>query len=365
MNYLLAFPALALFGIAVISILNALTFPRLRLRQAGKTPLVSILIPARNEADNIGSTLRLLLEQDYPSFEIIVLDDNSSDGTLEIARSVSDTDPRAYVLSGLPLPDGWLGKNWACHQLARRARGDLLLFTDADVRWNPGALSAVVRHSDENCADLLAIFPTQETVTWGERLVVPLMGLAISGYLPVLAVHHIPWAAFAAANGQCLLFDRGAYVRIGGHQAVKTSLIEDVSLARHVKRRGLRLRMADGAGLVSNRMYHTWAEVRNGFAKNIVAGHGGLFFLTLSTIFHWMIFVLPWFWLFIDWRSAFLLILPGIVIRALSAALTRQRLRDSLFMPLSVALMTIIALQAVTWQVRFGGPLWRGRTIKK
>ncbi len=365
MNFLLFLVTLALTGMAFIAILNALTYPHLRRSQAKETPFVSILIPARNEEANIGRTVRSLLEQDYPNFEVIVLDDASSDGTAAAVRRASNSDPRLLLLPGRSLPEGWLGKTWACQQLSQQARGDLLLFSDADVRWQPGALNAVVRQFQQSRAHLLAVFPTQETVTWGERLVIPLMGMAILGYLPILAVHYIPWASFAAANGQCLLFERAAYVRIGGHQAVKTSLIEDVSLARLVKRNGLRLRLVDGAGLVSNRMYGNWPEVRDGFAKNILAGHGNLFFLFLSTLFHWMVFVLPWVWLFVNWRIALPLILSGVGVRALSAALTRQRLADSLLMPLSVALMTIIALRAAVWQIRFGGPLWRGRAIQQ
>ncbi|MFZ5819348.1 MAG: glycosyltransferase [Chloroflexota bacterium] len=365
MNLLLGFVALALLGMALISILNALTYPRLRPGRLEQTPLVSILIPARNEAATIERTIRWLLAQDYPDFEIIVLDDASSDGTAAAVRRASDSDPRLLLFPGLPLPENWLGKSWACQQLSRQAKGDLLLFTDADVRWHPGALKAIVRQFQQSRAHLLAVFPTQETVTWGERLVIPLMGMAILGYLPIPAVHHIPWAAFAAANGQCLLFERAAYERIDGHQAVKTSLIEDVSLARLVKRHGLRLRLADGTGLVSNRMYGNWPEVRDGFAKNIIAGHGNLFFLSISTLFHWLAFVLPWAWLFVDWRSALPLVLLGVAVRALSAALTRQRLPDSLLMPLSVALMTVIALRAAAWQVRFGGPQWRGRAIQQ
>jgi chlorobactene glucosyltransferase len=365
MTFLLFLVTLALTGMALIVILNALTYPHLRRCQAKEMPFVSILIPARNEEANIGRTVRSLLEQDYPNFEVLVLDDNSSDGTAEAVRRASNLDPRLLLLPGRPLPDGWLGKTWACQQLFQRAKGDLLLFSDADVRWQPGALNAVVRQFQESRAHLLAVFPTQETVTWGERLVIPLMGMAILGYLPIPAAHHIPWAAFAAANGQCLLFERAAYVRIGGHQAVKTSLIEDVSLARLVKRHGLRLRLTDGAGLVSNRMYRNWSEVQDGFAKNIVAGHGNVFFLFLSTLFHWSVFVLPWAWLFVDWRMALPLVLLGVGVRALSAALTRQRLADSLLMPLSVALMTVIALRAVAWQIRFGGPRWRGRIIER
>lgn len=364
MNELLAFIMIPLSGIALITILNVITLPRLQPAQPVRFPFVSVLIPARDEAENIGRTIRMLLEQDYPAFEVIILDDCSQDGTAGEARRASRGDPRLALLSGLPLPDGWLGKNWACHQLAQQATGDVLLFTDADVRWGRGALRAAIANFQTSRADMLAVLPTQETCTWGERLIVPLMALAIIGYLPIPAVHHIPWPSFAAANGQCLLFKRDAYQRLGGHKSVRTSIIEDVSLARQAKRSGLRLRLADGAGLVVNRMYENWIQVRDGFAKNILAGHGNLFFLAASTIFHWLLFVVPWLWLFVDWRRALPLVLLGVGVRCVSAAVTRQRLQDGLLMPLSVFLISLIALRSAIWYIRDGGPHWRGRIIK-
>ncbi len=366
MNLLLGFLALCLVGIALVTILNTLTFPRLSHFKARNSynPLLSILIPARDEAKVIGQTIQQLLDQDYPDLEVIVLDDHSTDRTAEIVHRASDSDPRLLLLPGADLPEGWIGKNWACQQLSQHARGDLLLFSDADVRWESGALIALVGHFQASQADMLTVWPTQKTITWNERLVIPLMAVAVLGYLPALAVHHIPWASFAAANGQCLLFSRAAYERLGGHESVKTSIIEDVSLARRAKRLSLRLRMVDGAGLVSCRMYGSWSEVRDGFAKNILPGHGNLLFLSFSTIFHLSLFVFPWIWMFFDPFRALILILLGLGIRMLSAAATRQRILDGMMMPVSVLLMTLIACHAAYWKLRFGGPRWRGRAIK-
>ena len=149
------------------------------------------------------------------------------------------------------MPDGWLGKNWACWQLAAQAKGEWLIFTDADVRWTPAALSALATEMNRTEAGLLAVWPTQQSLSWGERLVVPLMALAIIGYLPLPLVHHTPWPALAAANGQCLAFRRRAYRAIGGHAAVGNEVLEDVVMARRIKANGLKLRMSDGNGLIS------------------------------------------------------------------------------------------------------------------
>lgn len=372
MIWLWLFASAALSAIALIATLNALTFPRLRPERPAQQPRVSLLVPARNEAPTISETVRALLAQAYPDFEVIVLDDGSDDGTAQIAREAAVGDSRLRVLPGAPLVNGWLGKPWACHQLAQAASGAWLIFTDADVRWKPDALAALVAQAERRGADMLTVWPTQATVTWAERLTVPLMALVVMGYLPELLVRFAPWSIFAAANGQCVAFRRSAYARVGGHAAVRNAIVEDVALARATKRRGLRLVMLDGNGLITCRMYTEWPSVRDGYAKNILAGHGGMLALMLSTVFHWGIFLAPWLWLATGWMSdlgphypewPLALIALGVGVRALTASATHQRVVDALLMPLSVLLMTAIAVQAVWWQWRYGGPRWKGRRL--
>jgi len=371
--------ALILGVMLVIAIINALVFPRLQLATLNETnafnqqPGVSILIPARNEGAIIGGTAQALLAQRYPNFEIIVLDDHSTDDTRLMAEAAARGDSRLHVLAGTPLPIGWLGKNWACHQLATAARHDILIFTDADVTWGPDALPALLQMQHHTQADLLTVWPTQITLTWGERLVVPLMALAILGYLPIPLVHDGPWPSAAAGSGQCMVFRRAAYLQSGGHQAVRNQIVEDTQLAQRIKTSGLRLRLADGAGLLHCRMYAGWSSVLQGYAKNILAGHGNsITLLLLSTLFHLTIFVLPWLWLAVGFVGLGLTGWPlwplllcglGVTLRGLTALVTRQRPLDALFLPLSVLLMTRIAFQAIWWQLRDGGPRWKDRKI--
>jgi chlorobactene glucosyltransferase len=385
----------ALVGIAGISILNAVSFPRLDKWAAAarpaaslprppvEQPSLSVLIPARDEAARLPDTLSGLLRQDFPGLEIIVLDDASQDGTAQAALDAAAGDRRLRVLCGAPLPGGWVGKNWACSQLAQAAQGELLLFTDADVRWESGSLAALVSLQQDSRADLLTVWPTQDTLSWAERLAVPLMALAVHGYLPILAVHHLPWPVFSAANGQCLLFRRPAYRAVGGHAAVRDSIVEDISLAWRIKGLGLRLRMAEGAGLIGCRMYAGWQAVLHGYAKNILAGHANQpLLLLLSTAFHLTVFFAPWLWLAFGWLNPawpglagaasfqpwpawpLALISLGVGVRALTAAASRQRPADALLLPLSVLLMTAVAMQALYWRFRYGGPRWKGRLVR-
>lgn len=366
------FVSVGLAGMLIFTLLNLATYTRLQPvspPHQAKKPLLSILIPARDEADQIGSTLTALLQQSVLPLEILVLDDHSEDGTAQIAHGIGAIHPQVRVMAGAPLPPGWLGKNWACWQMAQEAQGDILLFTDADVAWQPQALAAALHEMERSQADLLAIWPTQQTESWPERLVVPLMALVVLGYLPWILVHHTIYPLFAAANGQALLFRRRAYLTLGGHQSVQGNVLEDVALARRVKRAGLRLRMADGNHLITCRMYSDWTQVRDGYAKNILAGYGNsLGGLAAATLFHWLIFWGPWLLLILPGTPGWpiwplLLIGIGLLVRGLTAWGMGQRVADALLMPLSVLLMTRIAAQALFWRWRYGGPRWKGRIL--
>jgi chlorobactene glucosyltransferase len=323
----------------------------------------------------IAETVESLLRQSYPHFELVVLDDHSTDDTVHLAHNAAGDDPRFSLFSGKPLPPGWTGKNWACHQLAGLAHGEILVFTDADVRWHPAALQAVVAGLQSQRADMLTVWPRQITRTWTERLVVPLINFVVLAYLPELAVRRVPGPLFAAANGQALAFTRGAYARSGGHASVRTSVLDDVSLARAAKSSGLRLVMFLSQHLMATRMYSSWTSVRDGFAKNILAGYGGApLFLLLATIFHWALFILPWGWL--AWSllsggttfailASTLLIAIGLSARLIAAILAGDSPKDILFTPISVVLMTLIAARALHWHFGSGGPQWKGRGLRQ
>jgi chlorobactene glucosyltransferase len=234
-------------------------------------PKVSILVPARNEERSIAGCICSLLAQDYPSFEVLACDDQSSDATRSILEQIALKHAQLKLLAGSPLPAGWLGKNWACAQLARQASGELLFFTDADTLHQPQALRQSVIALIGEQADLLTGFPRQEIQTWGERLLVPFFSWASYCFIPLGLAYRLQHPALSIAVGQMMLFRCPAYQAIGGHDSVRSSIIDDLMLARRIKAAGLRWRVMNIKNLILCRMYHGNRAAINGFSKNLFA----------------------------------------------------------------------------------------------
>jgi chlorobactene glucosyltransferase len=234
-------------------------------------PRISIIVPARNEARNIRRCMESLLAQEYPDFELIVLDDRSTDATPAILREYAARDKRLKVLLGEELPPGWAGKPHALYQAARAARGEWLCFVDADTFAGPQALASVYSKAQATGADLFTIMTGQEVETFWERTVLPLVFTALSvGFSPRRV--NDPRRKDAIANGQFIFIRRTVYEAVGGHAALKNSIVEDKELAVLVKRAGYRLIMADGRQVASTRMYTSLPEMWEGWTKNIFLG---------------------------------------------------------------------------------------------
>jgi chlorobactene glucosyltransferase len=237
-------------------------------------PLVSIVIPARNEARNIERVLRSVLASRYPRFEVIVVDDQSQDGTAALARRVPvGGAERVEVVDGKPLPDGWLGKPWACAQGARVVRGDLILFTDADTVHSPDLLACAVAGLQEDRADLLTVLGRQLMLTFWERIVQPSVFVMMAVRFPD-ASRQLPakrWRE-AIANGQYMLFRRDVYDALGGHEAVHHEVVEDLRLAQIVVKGGWRLSIRRAEEALATRMYTGLGELVGGWSKNIATG---------------------------------------------------------------------------------------------
>ncbi len=345
--------ALAVMGFRIaVLLVNLGSFPVLRPASPRRKARVSLLVPARDEAHNLPRTLPKLLAQ--PAEEILLLDDHSSDGTAEMARRIAGADGRLRVLVGQGLPQGWKGKNWACYQLAQAASGQVLIFTDADVSWEPGALEAVLAGL-ERTPGLLSVYPRQQVGSLAERVLVPLIDVVLLASLPYPLVR-TRFPSAAAANGQVMAFTRSAYQACGGHRAVRGEVLEDVRLAQRIKQARQPLGIALGGGLIGVRMYRSYAEIREGFGKNLGAFHReSSLLLVFSALFHLVLYTAPWPLLWVDpgWLWVGLL---GLLERLLTNLKTGREPWEALLVPLAPLLSLPIYLRAMrkryTWKGR-------------
>jgi chlorobactene glucosyltransferase len=258
--------------VLVIILSNIILLHRLRRQNEPiNFPSISILVPARDEEKRISTCIHSLLGQDYPSYEVIVLDDQSRDDTAGILQRIEIDYPRLKVLRGTLPPEGFTGKNWACAQLAQHAQGDLLLFTDADTIFRPQALRKIATVMVGEEADLLTGYPLQIMGSCGERLLVPFFLWAVLCFIPLWLAYRLSISSLSIAVGQMMLFRREAYQKVGGHAALGAVIVEDIALARRIKRAGLRWRVVNITDLISCRMYLGGQEAFNGFAKNLFA----------------------------------------------------------------------------------------------
>jgi len=234
-------------------------------------PLISICVPARNEERNIRACVENLLAQDYPSFEVIVLDDRSSDGTAEILRQLAAQNDNLRIVSGSDLPAGWAGKPHALFQASAAARGNWLCFVDADTFLSPETLSSCYTKALETSADMFTIMTFQILDSFWEKVVMPLVMTALSvGFSPRKV--NDPNRKDAIANGQFILIKRSVYDAIGGHERVKDQIVEDKAIAEQVKWNGYRLIVANGFSVARTRMYTSLPEMWEGWTKNIYLG---------------------------------------------------------------------------------------------
>jgi chlorobactene glucosyltransferase len=365
-----------LFLMGSITIINIFTFGRVRNGSMPRSmPMVSVLIPARNEAERIATCLAGLVNQSYPHVEVIVLDDRSEDVTADIVQHWETCSSRVRLVRGEPLPAGWVGKCHACRQLAGHARGELLLFTDADTEHTSGSVAAAVAAMERSDADLLSLLPQLRLHTFWERAVMPLLYFVTFTVLPFALVRSARSPKLAMANGQFMLFRRTTYDEIGGHASVRDALVEDVWLARRVKEHGRKLVVMDGVDVVATRMYRSFREIWEGFSKNLFPGFNySLPAITVAMVFNLATSVIPFagvaMGLFSASASSWLPLALGttgviVAIRLMLAYRFGLHPWYAFTHPIGMAVVAGIAFNSVHWALSGIGLRWKGRAYQR
>jgi len=339
-----------------------------------KYPRFSLLVPARNEERNIGNCVRGLLEQDYPDFQVIVLDDNSTDRTWEILQELAGNDRHLKLIKGKPLPEDWLGKHWACHQLAEAADGEYLLFADADTVHEPHMLRQSASAMLTEKADLISALPCQIVVSWSERLSIPAFYVGLLCGVPLEFTKLTRNPLLFAALGQFMIFSRRAYDATGGYAAVRQNIVDDIAIGRRVHGMGMRYRLIDGCGCVFCRMYPGFEQTWRGLTKSTFATFNfDPFLLILMYLLVIMVFIEPPLVLIIGLIAHAEMAIIAVTIAAIFLSLLLfgvcyRRFHFPLYLiflyPASAAFMTVIAYASMVLTLQ-GKALWKGRPMPK
>ena len=342
-------------------------------------PLVSLIVPARNEEKNIRRCVESLLTQDYPNLQILVLEDRSTDSTPAILAELAARNSRLVIVAGRELPSGWAGKPHALYQAAKAAAGEWLLFVDADTFLHPNAVSASLASAQKNGADLYTVMTEQITGSFWERVVMPLVMTALSvGFSPRKV--NDPTTRDAIANGQFILIKRTVYDAIGGHEKLKNQIVEDKAISEQVKWNGYRLIVADGRGIAQTRMYTDLPSMWEGWTKNIYLGLAdkpamlllgafGAFLALMAALFMPVWPLLGWLW----YANGGGYMAMGVILQALTVWVVllyfRMRVNAQMGIPRWYALTTPLGagvfagmMFTSAWKVLFGqGVTWKGR----
>jgi chlorobactene glucosyltransferase len=352
----------------IVSIYNFFTAPRITQSKNKliENPLISILIPARNEEQNIANCILDVNKQTYSNYELLILDDESEDKTASVIKNkISDLEvgEKVKLISGKTILQDWIGKNWACHQLSLAAKGKYLLFMDADVRLRPYVIESCLHLIYKYQLQLITCFSTQTIKSIGEWLVIPLMDFLLLTFLPLKKVYFSEKKSFVAANGQFLLIKREIYDEIGGHRAVANKVVEDMEIARAVKKSGYKVMTFLGEDSITCRMYSGFKQAFRGFTKNFFPGFNisslsFILFLALLLV----IFFLPFLMVFMNSKFIWvvLIILFGRLITSLSSK--QNFLINCLFHPLQMIIMIAVGINSV-YRTKKKKLRWKGRYI--
>ncbi|WP_227395355.1 glycosyltransferase [Jeotgalibacillus aurantiacus] len=355
---------LILIVFLIVSIVNILTMPSMH-RKSNANDHVSVLIPMRNEEKNAEAVIQSVLHSSHQNLDIVVLNDHSTDGTGDILKKFQDN---ITVIEGSELPDSWVGKVYACHQLSKQAKGEYLLFIDADVRVAPEAISQALWLQKKYDAGLVTGFPRFPVRPLLGKLLVPLQHFFIFFHLPNLIANSTLKPAFTAAHGAFMFFERGAYFSSGGHSAVSGSLVEDVHLTRVLKKKGYRCILANVTNSVTCKMYDANKDVWEGFLKNVFNGIGKSKAGAAGVmLFYFAFYFLPLPFAIYGLTGDYIWIIPLLVVWAQTFLIdiaTKQSPFHFILMPFSALALIALLSASMMKSILNKGYTWKGRVYK-
>ncbi len=355
----------------VVTICNCLFWPQVKPTNERFSQLVTVLIPARNEEENLPLCLETVIAQGSVLAEILVYDDHSTDNTSRLLKTYAAQYPLIKQVPPNALPSGWCGKNFACFQLARKAKGKWLLFLDADARLTPNAINRMLVEVQARQVSFLSCWPKFQMESAAERILMPLLNFVVYSIFPTpLLFLKRPKFAFNAnlglAHGACMFFERSSYEEFGGHERVKDQIFEDTRIAQLWRASGRKGICLDGQDIVSLRMYSSVAEIWAGFQKNFFPAFQHDLSFWIFLLLHSLIFTLPFILgVFISSPLIYLAIDCVLLSRLCLAIRFKHPLFSVLFHPVGELLLVVLGLTS-WWRCKLGkGVAWKGREYLK
>ena len=370
---------ISLFIIALFTIVTGITnFLWLKNIPSQKnntnSKLVSILIPARNEADIIESTIKSITNQSYQNYELIILDDNSSHATQSIIQKQAKSNHKIEQINGAPLPSGWLGKNWACHQLSEKAKGEYILFMDADTNIDKFILQDSIISLQKEKIDLLTLVPGRDTKLIADHAMKKIISWFIVCWLPMKLAINLNAPFLSATFGQFMLFKKSSFTQIGGFIAIKDSPVDDFQLGRNIKKKMFKWMLYDAAFRITTRTYNTNKDLISGYSKNIFPAVGYsisiffiIFLILLSFVLGSTIPITLYFLGLLHNQELIVLCITLLILLFISWEIVTIRFKYSIFTPFSfpilISLVLLLALRSFIDNV-FYSLTWKGRSYK-
>jgi cellulose synthase/poly-beta-1,6-N-acetylglucosamine synthase-like glycosyltransferase len=320
---------------------------------------VGVIVPLRNEAENVKDLISTLSEQ-IGKLHFYLLDDNSEDQTFDLLIQYTTGNSRFTVIKGAPLAQGWIGKTWALQQLFTQSKEEFIVSVDADVRLSPDAIMRSIATLKSTSLDFISPYPRQIALTLGERMVQPLLQWSWLSTVNLRFAERSSRPSMAIANGQFFVVRREAIEKIGGYSAIKNAVIDDVFLARELIRHGFHGSVINGASIAECRMYTSWSSIKSGYGKSLNKAFGGPFGAFFVILFLFLSGIAPFLMSlagnFYGWLGYVLIVFS----RMLSAIKVKGKIVDSFFHPISAMLLIYLIINS--FRVR-SSVTWKGRTV--